>query len=290
MSDRGQAELLEHARAVVAGQTRAASAHGGEPPRWLGSDWEMQRGIGRYIDHTLLKPEATLAQVLTLCEEAERFGVKAVCVNGSWVESCAERLAGSGVLVAAVAGFPLGAMDPRAKAEEARLAVAAGASEVDMVLALGRAKAGEWPAVEDDIRAVVEAAGTAGVKVILETAALEPLEIAAACLVARASGAAFVKTSTGFHPAGGATVEAVALMRAVVGPEMGVKASGGIRTLEAALGMLAAGASRIGTSSAPAMSSHLGPAALRLGEALRALGGTPGQATQSDRVGSGGYA
>jgi deoxyribose-phosphate aldolase len=267
MSDR--AELLEHARAIAAGELRAASAHGAAPPRWLGADWQTQRGIGRYIDHTLLKPEATLAQVLGLCDEAERLGVKAVCVNGSWVESCAERLADTAVLVAAVAGFPLGAMDSRAKAAEARVAVAAGASEVDMVMALGRAKAGEWDCVGDDIRAVVEASAQASVKVILEAAALEPVEIATACLVARAAGAAFVKTSTGFHPAGGATREAVALMRSAVGPEMGVKASGGIRTVEAALGMLAAGANRIGTSSAQAMSSQLGPSAPRLGEALR---------------------
>jgi deoxyribose-phosphate aldolase len=276
MSDRAHTELLEHARAIVAGEPRAGSGDGASPPRWLGADWERQRGIERYIDHTLLKPEATAAQVLGLCDEAERLGVKAVCVNGSWVESCTERLAGTAVLVAAVAGFPLGAMDSRAKAAEARLAVTAGASEVDMVMALGRAKAGEWNSVGDDIRAVVEASGQAAVKVILETAVLEPVEIAAACLVSRAAGAAFVKTSTGFHSAGGATREAVALMRAAVGPAIGVKASGGIRTVEAALGMLAAGANRIGTSSAQAMSSHLGPTAPRLAEALR--------------VGSGGHA
>jgi deoxyribose-phosphate aldolase len=276
MSDRAHAELLDHARAIVEGELRAASPDGDGPPRWLGADWETERGIGRYIDHTLLKPEATPAQVLGLCEEAERFGVKAVCVNGSWVESCVERLSGTAVLVAAVAGFPLGAMDSSAKAEEARLAVAAGASEIDTVMAVGRAKAGEWNRVEDDIRAVVEAAGRAVVKVILEIAALEPVEIATACLVSRAAGAAFVKTSTGFHPAGGATREAVALMRAAVGPKAGVKASGGIRTVEAAFAMLAAGANRIGTSSARAMSSHLGPTAPPLAEALR--------------VGSGGYA
>jgi deoxyribose-phosphate aldolase len=290
MSDRAHTELLEHARAIVEGEPGAASGDGPSPPRWLGADWERQRGIGQYIDHTLLKPEATPAQVLGLCDEAERLGVKAVCVNGSWVESCAERLAGTAVLVAAVAGFPLGAMDTRAKVAEARLAVTAGASEVDVVMALGRAKAGEWNSVGDDIRAVVEASGQAAVKVILETAALEPVEIAAACLVSRAAGAAFVKTSTGFHPAGGATREAVALMRAAVGPGIGVKASGGIRTVEAALGMLAAGANRIGTSNAQAMSSHLGPRAPRLGEALRSLAEVPGRARQSGGIGLGGSA
>ena len=289
MSDRAGTELLEQARAIVAGELRPGSADGASPI-WLGADWERQRGIGRYIDHTLLKPEATVAQVLGLCEEAERFGLKAVCVNGAWVERCAERLAGTAVLVAAVAGFPLGAMDARAKAVEARLAVTAGASEVDMVMALGRAKAGEWNCVGDDIRAVVEASGPAAVKVILETAALESVEIAAACLVSRAAGAAFVKTSTGFHPAGGATREAVALMRAAVGPELGVKASGGIRTVEAALGVLAAGANRIGTSSARAMSSHLGPRAPRLGEALRSLAEEPGRARPSGGLASDGSA
>jgi deoxyribose-phosphate aldolase len=289
MSDRGPAGLLEHARALVAGEARGAPAGQADPVRWLGAEALGQRGIARFIDHTLLKPEATRHQVLGLCEEAERFDVKAVCVNGSWVETCAERLAGTAVLVAAVAGFPLGAMDPRAKAKEAGLAVRAGASEIDMVVALGPAKAGEWTWVEDDIRAVVEASGSAAVKVILETAALDPLEIAAASLVARTAGAAFVKTSTGFHPAGGATREAVALMRSAVGPEMGVKASGGIRSVETALGMLLAGANRIGTSSAQAMSSHLGPTAPRLADAFEALAGAAGQSPRSDQVGSGGY-
>jgi deoxyribose-phosphate aldolase len=271
MSDGAHAELLEHARAIVSGELRLSLLAGGESPRWLGADWENRPGVGAYIDHTLLKPESTQAQVIALCEEAERFGLRAVCVNGIWVEISAERLAGTGILVAAVAAFPLGAMDTKAKVEEARLAVLAGASEIDMVLSLGRLKAGDWTWVEDDIRAVVDAAGSAGVKVILETAALDALEIAAACLVSRAAGAAFVKTSTGFHAAGGASRDAVALMRAAVGFTMGVKASGGIRTAEAALGMLAVGANRIGSSSAVAMGSYLGPGAPRLGDALRGM-------------------
>lgn len=205
------------------------------------------------IDHTLLRPEATAADIRALAAEARAHRFAAACVNSVWVPLVADLLAGSGVRVAAVAGFPLGAMATAAKAAETRIAVAAGATEIDMVISLGHAKAGQWEAVEDDIRAVVEAAGGAAVKAILETAALTPEETVRACEAARAAGAAFVKTSTGFHPAGGATVEAVRLMRATVGPAMGVKASGGIRTLAAALAMLEAGANRLGTSSGVAL-------------------------------------
>ncbi len=229
-------------------------------PPWLGVD-AGQRGIGRYIDHTLLKPEATREQVLQLCEEAIALGVKAVCVNGCWVRTCAEQLRAADVTVATVIGFPLGAMTSAAKAAETRLAVDGGAGEVDMVMSIGHAKAGDWSYVETDIRAVVEAAGPGLVKVILETGALDQDQIAAACRVARKAGAGFVKTSTGFHPSGGASVEAVALMRRTVGLEMGVKASGGIRTAQAAIEMLAAGASRVGTSNTAAMSQVLGPTA-----------------------------
>ncbi len=243
-------------------------------PPWLTAD-AGARGIGCYIDHTLLKPEATRAQILSLCDEGLRYGVKAVCVNGAWAGLCADRLAGSAVALAVVAGFPLGAMAPAAKAQEARLAVAAGASEIDMVIALGAAKAAEWDYVRDDIRGVVEAARPALVKVILETATLEPGEIVAACETAVAAGAGFVKTSTGFHPAGGATTAAVALMRETVGPVLGVKASGGIRTADAALGMLAAGANRIGTSATAGMTAVLGPGAPTLAELLKGLALTP---------------
>lgn len=237
-------------------------------PRWLARHGGT-RGLGSFLDHTLLKPEATEAQIEALCQEGQRYGVKAVCVNGAWTEVCTDRLVGSGVLVAVVAGFPLGAMATAGKAEEARLAVNGGAAEIDMVLSLGAAKAGAWRAVEADVRQVVEAAGPALVKVILETAALTPAEIAAACEAAVRGGAGFVKTSTGFHPAGGATEEAVALMRRIVGPEIGVKASGGIRTIESAVAMLRAGADRIGTSSTGAMAAALGTAAPTL-EALLA--------------------
>ncbi len=254
----------ERARSILS-RTAAAPAYTGVPP-WLGRDAGAIRGIGRYVDHTLLKPEATREQVLQLCDEAARFGVKAVCVNGCWVETCVTRLRGSGVLVATVVGFPLGAMTSAAKAAEAQLALASGAREVDMVIPIGHVKSGDWAYVEHDIRTVAMAAAPGLVKVILETAALEPVQIAAACLAARAAGAGFVKTSTGFHPGGGATTQAVSLMRCAAGTEMGVKASGGIRTAESAILMLAAGASRIGTSNTAEMSSLLGPSAPPLAE------------------------
>lgn len=239
-------------------------------PPWLGRDAASVRGIGRYIDHTLLKPEATEHQIAAMCAEGRRLGVKAVCVNGGWTRRAAADLAGTPVLVATVVGFPLGAMAADAKAAETRLAVAEGAAEIDMVIPLGRAKAGDWAGVERDIRSVVEAAGRAAVKAILETAALEPGEIEAACRAAVSAGAAFVKTSTGFHPGGGATVEAVTLMRRTVGPSFGVKASGGIRTAEAALAMLAAGANRIGTSGTAGMAAWLGDGAPLLSALLGA--------------------
>jgi deoxyribose-phosphate aldolase len=210
MSDGGRttpAELDELVRELLE-SVGGVPDRPGVVPGWLGESAGQLRGIGAFIDSTLLRPEATRAEVLRHCEEAVALGVKAVCVNGCWIEACAERLRGSGVLVAAVVGFPLGAMAPAAKAAEARLAVEAGAAEVDAVLPLGRLKAGEWREVEEEIRAVVEAAGGAAVKVIPETAALEPKELAAACLLARTAGAAFVKTSTGFT-GGGATAEDV---------------------------------------------------------------------------------
>jgi deoxyribose-phosphate aldolase len=240
-------------------------------PPWLAAE-AGARGLGRFIDHTLLKPEATRDQILALCEEGRRYGVRAVCVNGAWAELCAERLAGSEVALAVVAGFPLGAMATAAKAQETRLAVSAGATEVDMVIALGAAKAGQWRAVEEDVRCVVEAAGPALVKAILETAALEPAEIMAAAEAAVRAGAGFVKTSTGFHPAGGATVEAVALLRRTVGPAVGVKASGGVRTAEAAVAMLRAGANRIGTSGTAGMAAWVGAGAPGIGELVGGAG------------------
>lgn len=203
--------------------------------------------LNRYIDHTLLKPEATPSQIEKLCAEAKEYQFASVCVNTCYVPLCSKLLAGGGVAVCCVVGFPLGAMLTEAKAAETRLAVAAGAQEVDMVINVGRAKAGDWDYVEGDIRAVVEAAGSAHVKVILECCLLTDGEKERACACAKAAGAAFVKTSTGFST-GGATVHDVALLRKAVGPDMGVKAAGGVRTRADALAMLEAGANRLGAS------------------------------------------
>jgi len=200
------------------------------------------------IDHTLLKPEATAVQVRELCAEAVEFGFASVCVNPSHVPLVAELLGGSNVKVCTVIGFPLGANASLTKLNEAKLAVAQGASELDMVINVGALKSGMDDLVRDDIRGVVEAGGHSAItKVILETALLTPEEIGRACCLARDAGAAFVKTSTGFGP-GGATVEDVALMRRTVGRSMGVKASGGIGTRQDAADMIAAGATRIGAS------------------------------------------
>jgi deoxyribose-phosphate aldolase len=209
-------------------------------------------GVARLIDQTLLKPEATPAQVRDLCRAARDHGFAAVCVNPLWVRTCAAELRGTAIAVATVAGFPLGASVPEVKAAEAARAVEDGAREVDMVLSVGALKAGEHRLVERDVAAVVEACrpGGALVKVILEAALLTDEEKARACAIAKLAGAAFVKTSTGFGP-GGATAEDVALMRCAVGPGVGVKAAGGIRDWAAARAMVAAGASRIGTSAGP---------------------------------------
>lgn len=201
------------------------------------------------IDHTLLKPESTAADVAALVAEARDLGVLAVCVSPSRLP-----LADTGELViATVCGFPSGAHASEVKAAEAKRAVADGADEVDMVINLGLAKAGDFDAVEADIRAVVEASGDALVKVIIESAALTDEEIVEACRRSEAAGADFVKTSTGFHPAGGASAHAVELMRRTVGDRLGVKASGGIRDAAAAEAMIAAGASRLGLSGSRAV-------------------------------------
>ena len=210
--------------------------------------------LATYLDHTLLKPDATVAEIDALCGDALEYGFASVCVNGSWVRRCTEVLAGSGVLVCTVVGFPLGAMAPEVKAYEARRAIEDGACEVDMVLAVGALKSGDDAYVRRDIAGVVEVAHRLGarVKVILETCLLSDAEITRACELARRAGADFVKTSTGFSK-GGATVEHVALMRRVVGPAMGVKASGGVRDQADADAMIAAGATRIGASASIAI-------------------------------------
>ena len=212
--------------------------------------------LAKTIDHTLLKAVGTEAQVRELCAEARALDFASVCVNPVWVPLCARELAGSGVLVCTVIGFPLGANCPETKAAEARLAVSQGAAEVDMVMNLGAAKAGDWDRVEADIRTVVQAAGEALVKVILETCYLTDDEKIRACQAAERAGARFVKTSTGFGT-GGATVEDIRLMRRTVGDRLQVKASGGVRTCRDALAMLEAGADRIGASSGLAIVQEL---------------------------------
>jgi deoxyribose-phosphate aldolase len=205
------------------------------------------------IDHSLLAPEATDADVTRLCQQANALGVGAVCVCSSRLP-LAPGVLGPGIAVGVVAGFPSGAHPAAVKAAEAAAAVAAGANEVDMVVDLGAACADRWEPVVAEVAAVRAAIGAAVVlKVILETAVIGPDRIGPACRAAEAGGADFVKTSTGFHPAGGATVEAVAAMAAAVDGRLGVKAAGGIRTTEAALAMLEAGATRIGTSSTAAI-------------------------------------
>ncbi|MGC8960292.1 MAG: deoxyribose-phosphate aldolase [Chloroflexia bacterium] len=201
------------------------------------------------IDHTLLKPEATPAQIEALCREALQYRFFSVCVNPRYVPLCAQVLRGSDILVCTVAGFPLGATSTYAKVEETRQALRDGAGEVDMVLAIGDLKAGEEDRVREEIARLAEVCHAAGarLKVILETALLNDAEKVRACELAVAAGADFVKTSTGFAP-GGATVYDVCLMRHTVGEAVGVKAAGGIRTADDALRMLVAGAGRLGAS------------------------------------------
>jgi deoxyribose-phosphate aldolase len=202
--------------------------------------------LAALIDHTVLSESATLAQVAQACDEARRHGFAAVCVRAPFVAEARARLAGAPVQVAAVVDFPLGEGSTEARVAEARALLAAGAGELDLVAPLPALRAGRWAAVFADLAAVV-AAAPAPVKVILETGLLDRDQVAAGAALARAAGAAWVKTSTGFGR-GGATVEAVALLRAVVGAGVGVKASGGIRTTAQALAMIEAGASRIGAS------------------------------------------
>ena len=205
--------------------------------------------IAAMIDHTLLKPDATPDQIAQLCYEARKYGFASVCINPGHVKLCADLLRGSNVKVCTVIGFPLGATSPEAKVYETETALRDGATEIDMVINIGALKGGDNTWVARDIRGVVETAHNARaiVKVIIETSLLTDEEKVTACLLAKQAGADYVKTSTGFA-GGGATVEDVALMRRVVGPEMGVKASGGVRTFEEARSMVQAGATRIGAS------------------------------------------
>ena len=203
--------------------------------------------VARMLDLTLLRPEATPDEVVALCVEANELGVGAVCVSPCNVE-LVKNAVDDGIVVCTVVGFPSGAVDSRIKAMEASLAVAAGASAIDMVANLGLIKSGDWAGLEADIADVAAAVPNALLKVILETGVLSDAEIVEACRVARSAGADFVKTSTGFHPSGGATVAAVRLMAETVGEDTGIKASGGVRDAATARAMIEAGATRIGTS------------------------------------------
>lgn len=203
--------------------------------------------LSKYIDHTLLKPEATEDQIRTLCREAIEYDFASVCVNPCWIETAAEELSGSDVKVCVVVGFPLGAMTTASKVFETEDAVRRGAEEIDMVINIGRLRGGDDAYVTEEIRAVKKAAGSHVLKVIIETCLLTEEEKVRACLDAKAAGADFVKTSTGFSTAG-AVPEDVALMKKTVGNDMKVKAAGGVRSMEDMLAMIEAGAERIGTS------------------------------------------
>jgi deoxyribose-phosphate aldolase len=237
-------KIAEEVYRKVASELKNVPA--GYEPKFAASS--NNNSIASMIDHTLLKPEATLEQVRKLCQEAIEYKFASVCVNSGFIPEVAKMLRGSGVKACSVVGFPLGAMSPRAKAEETRDVIENGASEVDTVINVGAVKSGNWDLVKQDIEAVVNAAkGKAIVKVIIEACLLTDEEKVKVCTIAKLAGADFVKTSTGFST-GGATAADVRLMRQTVGPTMGVKASGGIRTYEDAVNMINAGASRIGAS------------------------------------------
>ena len=204
--------------------------------------------LAKYIDHTILKPDATAAQVKKLCDEAKQYGFASVCVNPSRIALAAKELEGTDVTPCCVVGFPLGAIPSESKAAETAVAVKNGAREIDMVIDVGAAKDGDWAYVESDIAAVKAACGDALLKVIIEACLLTDDEKVQACLAAKRANADFVKTSTGFSK-GGATVADVKLMRETVGPDMGVKAAGGIHNRAEAEAMIEAGATRIGASS-----------------------------------------
>jgi deoxyribose-phosphate aldolase len=230
------------------GRSSGAVQEGGSAQA-AGSGELRPSDLNKYIDHTLLKPEATKEQIDKLCDEAKEYSFYSVCVNSSWVEYCAKKLRGSGVKISAVVGFPLGAMEGRAKGYETRHVVEAGADEIDMVMNVGALKSGDTKKVEEDIRWVRRSTRQKTVvKVIIEAALLTDDEKVLACQISKNAGADFVKTSTGFAK-GGATAEDVALMRRTVGPKTGVKAAGGIRSFEDAVKMINAGATRLGTSS-----------------------------------------
>jgi deoxyribose-phosphate aldolase len=203
--------------------------------------------VARMVDHTVLKPETTSLDVIALCAEAEALAVYSVCVSPTFVLTARENLSAQ-IAVATVCGFPSGKHETSIKAAEARLSVDQGADEVDMVIDIGQAYAGNWTAIEQDVDAVRAATAFAVLKVILETAALNDDQIRQACLAAQRAGADYVKTSTGFHPSGGASVHAVQVMHEAIGGQLGIKASGGIKTWDQACVLIDAGATRLGLS------------------------------------------
>lgn len=213
------------------------------------SDGYAPADLAKYIDHTYLKPEASIDEIRKICDEAKKYHCASVCVNPSYIQYVAQQLEGSGVTPCCVIAFPFGTCTPEAKAFEATDAAAKGAREIDMVINVGAVKSGDWMLVKREIEGVVNAVkGRATVKVIIEACLLTDEEKVKACTVAKLAGAHFVKTSTGYST-GGATVEDIRLMRETVGPDMGVKASGGVRTYDDAVAMLKAGANRLGCSS-----------------------------------------
>ena len=240
--------------AYCADKVRGVVSTGAERISYSGNGADVPRDLARHIDHTLLRPDATAADIDALCDEARTFGFAAVCVNPTWVRRCAQQLRGSSVKVASVVGFPFGASTTEVKAMEARRAIRDGAREIDMVINVGALKSGDSDVVKRDIEKVSDACHEAGAlaKVIIETALLTDEEKVVASHLAQTARADFVKTSTGFGP-GGATVHDVLLMRETVGPKLGIKASGGIRSTEDAREMMAAGATRIGASASVAI-------------------------------------
>ena len=232
-------QVTEEICSKYGAQTQTPAAGDGYPPA----------DMAKYIDHTYLKPEASVNEIRKICDEAKKYHCASVCVNPSYIQYVAQQLEGSGVTPCCVIAFPFGTSTPEAKAFEASDAASKGAREIDMVINVGAIKSGDWLLVKRDIEGVVNAVkGRAKVKVIIEACLLTDEEKVKACTVAKLAGAAFVKTSTGYST-GGATVEDVRLMRETVGPEMGVKASGGVRTYDDAVAMLKAGANRLGCSS-----------------------------------------
>lgn len=252
-----QNELIDKITAEVMKRITDQAKATGKPMQTNASDlptpFISQSELAALIDHTLLKPEAVKIQFDQLCEEAIKYRFKSVCVNSGWVPYVAKKLRGSGILICSVIGFPLGEMDSRSKAFEARSAIESGANELDMVINVGALKSKDLKFVEEDIRAIKRACRSNTIlKVIIETGLLTEEEKVLACEISKKAGADFVKTCTGFS-GHGATVQDIALMRRVVGPKMGVKASGGIKDYKQAVDLIKAGATRLGCGSSIAV-------------------------------------